>query len=94
MITADNGRVSTTKIWQNIANAAMTYKILTYNPPTITWEYVTWNMIYLAIVGGSYIAAKWLDMKFTGDQPPVNLNQPRIENMNVAGDVKTKGKKK
>lgn len=91
LITGDNGKLSTTKIWQNVANVAMTYKIVTYNPDTITWEYVAWNTLYLAIVGGSYIAAKFLDMKFTGAPQDVVVNQPAI--MNVTGDVKNNKKK-
>lgn len=85
IFTGDNAKLSTTKIWTNISYATMTYKIWTYSPGKISWEYVAWNMLYLAIVGSSYIAAKWLDMRFTGDQPPVTVNQPSV--MNVAGNV-------
>lgn len=92
LLTGDNGKLSTTKIWQNIANAIMSWIMYMLRPEKITWEYVALFLAYGAIVGGSYLAAKFFDMKFSGGQPDVTVNQPSV--MNVAGDVKTKGRKK
>jgi hypothetical protein len=92
LFTGDNGKLATTKIWTNIAYGFMTYKIYQLTPPTISWEYVALFTLYGAIVGSSYIAAKFLDMKFSGVQPDTTINQP-VGPINVAGDIKIKRKK-
>lgn len=91
LFTGDNGKLATTKIWTNVAYSFMTYKIYELTPQIISWEYVVLFALYGAIVGGSYIAAKFLDMKFSGEQPDVTVNQPSI--VNVQGDANIKKKR-
>lgn len=59
LITGDNGKLSTTKIWMNLANIILSYKVILMD--SITWDIMT---VYGAIVGGSYVAAKFISMKY------------------------------
>lgn len=95
LVTGDNGKLATTKIWTNIAYGIMSWIMYMLRPSVVTWEYVALFLAYGSVVGGSFIANKLLEMKFGANQPdpaPVTVNQPTV--MNVSGDVKVKKGKK
>jgi hypothetical protein len=54
-----NGRFSASKMWTNIAYAVSTYVIIE-RAPTLDWELL---LVYMAVVGGSEIAKKYLNMR-------------------------------
>lgn len=87
LITGDNGKLSTTKIWMNVANVVLSYKVILMD--SITWDIMS---VYGAIVGGSYIAAKFISMKYAN--PPGDTTINNADKVNIAGDVKIKSKKK
>jgi len=60
LFTGDNGKLSTSKIWLNVANVIMSYKVILMD--SIEWEIMA---TYGAIVGGSYVAAKFISMKYS-----------------------------
>ncbi len=87
LITDDNGKLAAAKIWMQIAYGVLTWKVIFMEG--ITWDIMT---AYGSIVGGSFIAAKLISMKYSGPQPDVTVNQP--EKVNIAGNaVIKKGKK-
>lgn len=93
IVTGDNRRLATTKIWTNVAYAQMTYIMYWLRPDKVSWEYVALFLAYGAVVGGSFVAQKFFEMKFAGPQPDTTINQP--EKVNVTGNVIVKsGKKK
>lgn len=55
------GKLSTTKIWMHIANGIMSYVML--HQDVVSWELLS---AYGAIVGGSYMAGKFLRLKYSG----------------------------
>lgn len=88
LVTGDDGKLSTTKIWMNVANIILSWKVIAMD--SIEWDIMA---VYGAIVGGSYVASKFISMKFSGPQPDVTVNQPAGP-INIAGDVKVKKGKK
>lgn len=86
LVTGDDGKLSTTKIWMNIANLVLSWKVVKMD--SIEWDVMA---VYGAIVGGSYIAAKFISMKYASvpEGADVTINQPAA--VNVAGDAKIKG---
>lgn len=89
LITGDNGKLSTTKIWMNIANLVLSVKVIMMK--SIEWDVMA---VYGSIVGGSYVAAKFISMKYAEAPEGANItvNQPEI--LNVAGDAKIKKRKR
>lgn len=61
-----HGNFSASKMWTNIAYGVATYIVLTKSTGT-NWELL---LVYLAVVGGSEVAKKFLNMKYG------NRNQP------------------
>lgn len=55
-------RLSTTKLWVNVANVVMSYVILRQDQ--VGWELLA---AYGAIVGGSYVGGKFLRMRYGND---------------------------
>ena len=55
-----SGRLSSSKIWTNIAYGVATYVVIqrTHN---ITWEFL---LVYMAVVGSSEIAKKFLTLHY------------------------------
>lgn len=92
LFTGDNGRLASTKLWMHIAYGQMTYIMYWLRPEKPNWVYFALFCAYGAIVGGSALAAKFIGMKFGADQPDTTINQPAGP-INIAGDVKVKGKK-
>ncbi len=87
LVTGDNGRLASTKIWMHACYAVLTWKVVQMD--SISWDIMT---AYGSIVGGSFIASKLIGMKYGADAPdpaPVTVNQPSGP-INVAGNVKMK----
>lgn len=59
LITGDNGKLSSTKLWMNTANIILSLKVIAMD--SIDWEIMA---TYGAIVGGSYVASKFISMKY------------------------------
>ena len=57
-----NGKFSTSKFWTNIAYGVATYVIIKYANGT-NWELL---LVYMATVGGSEVAKKFLNMRYGG----------------------------
>lgn len=60
LVTGDNGKLSTTKLWMHVANLILSWKVIAMD--SIDWEVMA---TYGAIVGGSYVASKFISMKYS-----------------------------
>lgn len=88
LFTGDNGKLSSNKLWINICYGILSYKMMMTE---LSWDLMT---AYGSIVGGSYIAAKFVSMKYATTPEPANVTVNQAEAVNVAGDAKIrKGKK-
>ena len=75
-----NGNFSTSKFWTNVAYATATYVVI-MNANATNWELL---LVYVATVGGSEVAKKFLNMRYGGStgsiapppQPSPQRNQP------------------
>jgi hypothetical protein len=71
-----HGKFSTSKFWTNVAYATATYVVIA-NANSTNWELL---LVYVATVGGSEIAKKFLSMRYSnGQTPPANDTTPRRE---------------
>ena len=55
-----NGNFSTSKFWTNVAYATATYVVI-MNANATNWELL---LVYVATVGGSEVAKKFLNMRY------------------------------
>ena len=60
LIRDQNGRLSASKLWTNIAYGVSTY-IVIERTHDMTWDFL---LVYMAVVGGSEIAKKFLTMHY------------------------------
>jgi hypothetical protein len=58
-----HGKFSTSKFWTNVAYATATYVVI-MNANSTNWELL---LVYVATVGGSEIAKKFLSMRYNGN---------------------------
>lgn len=89
LIIGEDGELSLTKLWTNLCYGVLTYKMMVTE---LTWDLMT---AYGSIVGGSYVATKFVSMKYASTPEPANVTVQQTEAVNVAGDVTVKkGRKK
>jgi hypothetical protein len=55
-----NGNFSASKFWTNVAYAVATYLVIVHMTSS-NWELM---LVYVATVGGSEVAKKWLNMRY------------------------------
>lgn len=60
LIRDQNGRLSASKMWTNIAYGVSTYVVIE-RTDNLTWDFL---LVYMAVVGGSEIAKKFLTMHY------------------------------
>jgi len=58
-----HGRFSASKFWTNVAYATATYVVIA-NANATNWELL---LVYVATVGGSEVAKKFLNMRYGGN---------------------------
>jgi hypothetical protein len=58
-----HGKFSASKFWTNVAYATATYVVIA-NANSTNWELL---LVYVATVGGSEIAKKFLSMRYNGN---------------------------
>ena len=61
-----HGRFSASKFWTNVAYATATYVVIA-NANATNWELL---LVYVATVGGSEVAKKFLNMRYGGNNTP------------------------
>lgn len=60
LIRDQTGRLSSSKLWTNIAYGVSTYVVI-QRTDNLTWDFL---LVYMAVVGGSEIAKKFLTMHY------------------------------
>ena len=63
-----NGKFSASKFWTNVAYATATYVVIA-NANSTNWELL---LVYVATVGGSEVAKKFLNMRYGGGNSTKN----------------------
>ena len=69
------GKFSTSKFWTNVAYATATYVVI-MNANATNWELL---LVYVATVGGSEVAKKFLNMRYGGANAVQPTPPERIE---------------
>jgi hypothetical protein len=70
-----HGKFSTSKFWTNVAYATATYVVIA-NANSTNWELL---LVYVATVGGSEVAKKFLNMRYGNGTGSAPTDQPRQE---------------
>jgi len=71
-----HGKFSASKFWTNVAYATATYVVIA-NANSTNWELL---LVYVATVGGSEVAKKWLSMRYGNGNGHANgAAEPRRE---------------
>lgn len=68
LIRDQSGRLSASKMWTNIAYGVSTYVVIE-RADNLTWDFL---LVYMAVVGGSEIAKKFLTMHYGKKEEPNN----------------------
>jgi hypothetical protein len=63
-----HGQFSASKFWTNVAYATATYVVIA-NANSTNWELL---LVYVATVGGSEVAKKFLNMRYGGSNSGTN----------------------
>ena len=70
-----HGKFSASKFWTNVAYATATYVVIA-NANATNWELL---LVYVATVGGSEVAKKFLNMRYGNGTGSTTTDPPRRE---------------
>ena len=68
-----HGKFSASKFWTNVAYATATYVVIA-NANATNWELL---LVYVATVGGSEVAKKFLNMRYGNGTASITTDPPR-----------------